>query len=457
MTRIGPTCQEGWELPELLAYLEGELSEHTSRDLERHLRVCAVCSSEVESLRRLDRLLRSHPESFHPDAEELYRFVSMGRDSDAWISEHVASCPECREDVELVRHMIAAGAVASESRRSMPASLVRTLEAMHGLPVRGGPETTLLSRMAERFRTVIRPPVLALGTVAATLIVAMLLIPFLTMLPETPQPGGLPSVREPVSKAGSQAPFPEDHTPPLDTAGPKAKEAEKKTETGGYTGQHGAGIAARDARKLERGTIRGAGEPEEAKEPRFAPGKAMRKAGQIEKSSKRPESHAPLPAAPQQAMRAAPAKGALKEKQSAPRALQKAGIPVTVEILDSQGAAVPWLKFVVPQGLPDVFRFSDAPTIAPAEVTGTPSAEETDSVASREVAGEGLLIRFRVSASGEKFDVQAELFEPGAAQPKKTLTAAKVSREDLTNKIGSMAASLLIDGSTGDEFFERKE
>ena len=225
MTQTGPTCREGWELPELLAYVEGEMPEPAGRSLALHLRSCAVCSSEVESLRKLHGLLRSHPESFHPDAGELFRFVSTGSDPEAWIAEHVDTCPECREDVELVRQMIAVGPESPRSGRAMPESLIRRLKALHGVRKGRGRASNLLSHLKERTRTWFRPPVLALGTAAAMVIIAVLILPRWDTLHWTIQRARVAPLEESAPKEVTSVPLKKGHPAPPHEMLPEPKKA----------------------------------------------------------------------------------------------------------------------------------------------------------------------------------------------------------------------------------------
>jgi len=64
MTHSPNVCPEGWEAAQLLAFIERNLEPDVERDLARHLQECRVCALELESLRRLDSLLRRTPRPF---------------------------------------------------------------------------------------------------------------------------------------------------------------------------------------------------------------------------------------------------------------------------------------------------------------------------------------------------------------------------------------------------------
>ena len=106
MTHSKEGCPDGWDPAELLAYLEEDVGPSTRAAVEEHLKGCAICSDELDSLRKWDALLREHPESFHPDPEDLYRLVSHDEDPGGHTKNHVESCRDCTEAVQLLREML---------------------------------------------------------------------------------------------------------------------------------------------------------------------------------------------------------------------------------------------------------------------------------------------------------------------------------------------------------------
>jgi hypothetical protein len=448
MMQNRPACQDGWEPAEVLAYVEGEMSEAVSRDFARHLKNCPACSAEVESFRELDRLLKSHPESFHPAADKLYGFVSTGSDPEGRISEHVASCPECRADVELVRHMLEVGPETPGMRRPMPAPLVEKLEALYGAPTRSEQTKTVMSWLAEKVGiSPFRLPVLALGTGAAALIVAVLVIPLFTASLKTLQQADIPPEEKPIPHAGSLMPLPKDHQAELNAS----REREQAKDQ-----------PAAEAPKLEKRTAPAPEERKLATEPKPALKGITGRGEQFRKNARRQDSPASLEGPSQQLPAAPPSKSKVRSraKQSdaavpaTPGVLSPTRIPIAVKILDSEGAAVPWVKFIVPQGLSEAYEFSEAPDRGPDEVTGKMSPGRAPA---RETAQKGLVIRFRLAVAGENFNIQGELLERGASQPNTSLTVTNVSREDLPNQVSLMTAKLLLDGLPGEEFSKRKE
>ena len=177
MTDSAFTCPDGHNVEELLSYVEGDLDEDSRIALERHLESCIQCAEEVASLRRMDRLLREHPEVLHPKPEELYRFVDTGEDWAGNISSHVAWCKDCTEDVEMLRAMLDQGRAASQGTARMPKKLIRRLEQAHGKAKATGPLESLRAFFADMLGIPLRIPSLALGTGAAALIIALVSVP----------------------------------------------------------------------------------------------------------------------------------------------------------------------------------------------------------------------------------------------------------------------------------------
>jgi hypothetical protein len=444
MTPNGLACQDGWESSQVLAYVEGEMPEPESRNFVQHLRNCAACSAEVESFRELSRLLKSHPESFHPAAAKLYEFISTGSDPDGWISDHVASCSECRADVELVRHI---GEVEFETpgmSRAMPTSLVEKMQALYRLPTHSVQTKTLMSRLAEKFGIYpMRLPVLALGTAAAALLVAVLVTPLFTTFRSISQESTPPEEKV-VPPAGSPMPLTKEH--------PAGLGASRKREM--HENQPAAEVSMPKKR-----TAPVPEEREQAAQSKPASKGITRRAEQFRSNVRRPDSSTSPEKPSQEAPAATPLKDLSRSGQSdaplpaSPRVFSPKRIPVAVEILDSRDAAVPRMKFIVPKGLSETYEFSHVRDRAQDEMMGPVNPEKTPG----KTTTKGLLIRFQLTVSGEFFDVRGELFERGATHPTKSLTVTKVGKEELSNQISSIAANLLLDGLPDEEFSKRKE
>ncbi len=170
------SCPEGLDSSQLLAYVDGEMDEATRRNLEQHVRECRVCTEELESLRRVDSLLREHPESLHPDEETLYHFAAQSEDPDGKVAAHLALCARCRDEVELLREMIAEGNAIPSPPPTIPESLRCKLDRSEATTSHGILDGLLL-KLREFISFPFQMPASALATVAATLVIAGLCLP----------------------------------------------------------------------------------------------------------------------------------------------------------------------------------------------------------------------------------------------------------------------------------------
>ena len=177
MTHSKEGCPDGWDPAELLAYLEEDVEPLNRAAVEEHLKGCAICSDELDSLRKWDALLREHPESFHPDPEDLYRLVSRGEDPGGHTKNHVESCRDCTEAVHLLREMLSTQGEAPQPSQVIPGSLVSRLEELYRIPGRASHREPLSSFFHRLLGIRFRLPVLALGTAAAAVIIVVLVMP----------------------------------------------------------------------------------------------------------------------------------------------------------------------------------------------------------------------------------------------------------------------------------------
>ena len=169
-------CPEGLDSSTLLAYVDGEMDEAARRSVEQHVRTCPVCSSEVESLRRVNALLKDHPESLHPDEEALYYFATRSEDADGKIAAHLDLCGRCREEVELLLEMIAQGNAVPSPQPILPASLRCKLDRTTATESPSLLET-LVSKLKDFISIPFQMPVSALATAAAALVITVLCLP----------------------------------------------------------------------------------------------------------------------------------------------------------------------------------------------------------------------------------------------------------------------------------------
>ena len=182
-------CPDGWEPAQILAYIEGHLEPQAESDLARHLQECRVCALEFKSLGRLDSILRTHPEIFHPDDDELHAFASGASDPEGQIAYHLESCSECAENVRVLREMMAMRRVAPSALK-MPKTVEREIQRIHD----AGPESTK-SGLSDFFSGLLkRPfsiPIFGLASAAAALLLAVLLLPIWEVFKQLPQPSAV--------------------------------------------------------------------------------------------------------------------------------------------------------------------------------------------------------------------------------------------------------------------------
>ena len=106
-------------------------------------------------------LLVRHPEAFHPDEEQLYRFVANHEDPSGNIAAHVQSCDSCTQDVELISAMISHPVTGELSSAAMPQEILSKV-GQEAAPITTGLASRLFSTMKELFGRPFRMPVLAL-------------------------------------------------------------------------------------------------------------------------------------------------------------------------------------------------------------------------------------------------------------------------------------------------------
>jgi hypothetical protein len=484
MTDSAHKCPEGWDATRLLAYVEGELEDGACRQLEQHVKVCPVCAGELESLRRMDSLLKEHPESFHPDEEDLYRFVSQGKDLDGKIAVHLRSCEPCRNDADLLSEMITHRAAPGDRLPAMPRSLVREL-ARSEPASSPGMVTRLLSAATELLRLPFRMPVLALGSAATILILAVV---------------GLPMWRSLQEHRRAEAPPVQDARVPAHIV-PRAA-PEKETAAGGalradhWPAASGV-ISPNTASEMPA-------EPHRQKTEVFSSDHRAEEKAAKRELSKRKQELAPSPqsaanvaiptpdappaeskAAPLSAPQKAPVPAALEpghggvEPQNAPalgrgkpslgmsaarsrmhglhRAAKKDAlgfhdesgvgastpVPITVHVADGQGNPIPWAKVILPSDLERRFHLvisQGTEHDAALDRTSSVKGARTDAQATQQQA---LHIEIRIHQSADAYDVDSKLYDASSHREIASVVVVRVSRADVPGAIESTVRRLL--------------
>lgn len=451
MTHSKDGCPDGWDPAELLAYLEDDVGPSTRAAVEEHLKGCAICSDVLDSLRKWDALLREHPESFHPDPEDLYRLVSRGEDPAGSTRNHVESCRDCTEAVHLLREMLSAE--APEPSQVIPGSLVSRLEELYGIPGRSSHREPLSSIFRRLLGIRFRLPVLALGTAAAAVIIVVLVMPRPAIFRERPLPGAVAPAEAPLRSIGpEQRP---SETDQLRFSDEQTRETRSTDRTGMI--KESPAKPSLPPRSLPLGQD-GASEPEAHRAEggllESAPGKTSKlrsftapagPVGQLEKKI------APPPVIADIKSKTKPDLGAGRAAEPSPRVAKlrhRNGIPVSVQILDSAGQLFPGLSFVPPKTVDSRFSFS-APTSLEEKVAGKIQMKSEDRSAPATVAeneAEGYLVVVTVKESQGVYDLEAKLFRGPSTQkegPTSTVNARNVRKEDLQSRIGDLIFSLL--------------
>lgn len=163
----------------LLAYLEGHVNAEERTAVSEHIASCPECEEELRLLDHTVRSISGTPEVFCPDSWELFQFVEKGDDPSGAIALHLAACASCRYEFASYTH--------SAGARPMPEALrsevrKRFGEARAPSAVYPGAEG-FLPRFVSHVKQFWRIPILA--TVAAT---AVALVVVLMSLQGSPEP-----------------------------------------------------------------------------------------------------------------------------------------------------------------------------------------------------------------------------------------------------------------------------
>jgi len=441
-TRI---CPEGRDPSELLAYMEGDLPSERRKELEEHLTLCEACSGELESLRKLDNMLRASPQCFHPDEEDLYRFVSYAHDPDGRVSSHLETCERCHEAVAILRDMAAERHEISRPVQAMPPELLRRLEAHYSVRSSAEEPITRLACLLEWLRRPFGLPMLAAGTAAAVLVVVALLIPISTGLRDVPKPEGARSLQEaPISLRERDVRL----------------ESRHPSGSGDGTGlQESLGMAERPLPELKTAPSLSAIPESPTVEPSPAlekdePLKLEKGLGQAPAASRRPEAwraekavrgyvgpesgrnEGSLEQGPRKRKFAAPAAPMVKgqiDVQAKPKVL--------VRIIPPAGEQLQGVRFVPPEDLTSRYLFTEQMGKGK-DIVETHSREpQPTAVAPAEEAD--YIVTIRANRRGVTYDLEGNVTERERKMAIRTLSNRNVAPDNLQAEIGGMVAALL--------------
>lgn len=469
MTDSRESCPDGWDPAELLAYLEGDMNPADARKLDEHLRTCVVCSAELGSLRKLDQLLKNYPESFHPAKKELYRLASTGEDATGQIEAHIQSCPDCKEELDLLLEMIALRKSGEVAPIELPPALVHEFGRSHGSQVLvegpGGRLSSWLRRLLEIPTSV---PILTLGTAAAVLVITVFAVPLwktyiekapnLGVIPETVAPAQKPAelssgIQEAAPRAGGAPPHGVEDLRKYSV--PRTKEEEQTPGAGRRPIEESRELAKSNQSPMLKGRMSEdapaavSQPPQETALPAAAPvqapkrepesraypsapvlGKQLRSRGDRDKVSR--TSEADEKKQPEKEIRTAEPVNGLADAT--------ARIPVEVRIIDSQGRDLDGITFVPPADNLHVFirgTLERKKEKAPAKPRPAASKDRK--------TGERIVIK--VTGEGGTRDLEGQLFSGDSVTPEKTVKVESVDKDDLTRSIQDLVSSLTAAGS----------
>ncbi len=450
MSTPSTKCPEGRDPAELMEQLERDSREPAVLELQEHLKTCPACAEALKTLRRMDSILKAHPEAFHPTEDELYRFVRTGDDPDEVIAKHVRSCADCMEDVELVRDMIETGARIPATPPKMPESVWGRLHTTQRSPEPAQASWKRIIPWLQSFKMPVRPPMLALGTAGAIVLLVIVLVP--QWRTNGLDIGSEMALREP------SAPVEEESQPKPES--PRDKAAKPKKE-------RPQEFALREAAKDESTKGRDAaaklpGAPsvdkrlEGAKPPmaRMSERKSRKVvAGKLESAP--PVAPAMKPSEPRPGLKEAPRRHGMTlqvpEIESPPPPdslpLLQARLPVRVRVLvvDAQGKEIPWFRFQPSVELQARYSFlpgveedaradmktSDAEVGAPAESKDRP------------VQVSEYTVVVQVNPTNGAYSLQGRLLDARTGTERKKMDDSGMTKEDLQKAIGSLVSSLL--------------
>jgi hypothetical protein len=429
--------------------LEGDLDDGARLELERHIGECPVCSSEIEILRQADLVLKKHPEVFHPDEADIFRFASEGVSPEPAVEAHLRSCEECGKAARAIADWTASDAHQMTRTVRIPDALARRLDRLYA---KEAGRRSFSELIAELVRVPFRAPALALSTVAALVVVAVLAVPVwrsfetrsLMKVPledsTVSMPGEGTLREEPSAVKAEDKDYRQDQEPSQQAAAPAPIQREPKLKRGiGPAAPLLYGKHPLSESDEVGGVRKPAGEP--APSPEIPLGDSPR-----EPSFSVARRVAPQ-ALPEGAGKIAPVRERAKFRDVpvAGREREESRARVQVRITDPEGNSVPWIRFEAPGALKERYTFL-IPAIASKDgKESVPASTDTREA----VFGPGaqtsadLVVRIVVERTGEGYHLTAVLSGGPSGQPRTTQDVSNVSRERIEVAISSLVTSLL--------------
>jgi len=287
-------------------------------------------------------------------------------------------------------------------------------------------------------------PMLAVGTVAAALVVAVLLIPIWTGFKEVPKPGIVAPVEKAPVPALEQNGRIAGGQPPVLDHGPKAVQPQAREESPSPASKFaprppavslpapGAGAPALE--KAESPKLKESlGEGPVSSRPRGAS-----RSEKVTRGSPAPDSERRVGYQAQGGIRPTtpdrPSRALQKEMDSQHRPR------VTVRIVPPVGQELQALRFIPPREMESKYLFSEQ--LGTEEETVEKKGQAPRAAATAPVE-EAYVVTVRISRSDAGYSLEGALSEPGGKRDMRTLSKRNVSRENLQAEISAMVASLL--------------
>ncbi len=151
-----------------------------SKEILEHVRVCPTCREELNMLERVYKVLKENrvelagAASGCPSVESITRFAK-GEHVDGSVPDHLECCPDCREEVALIRESLQSAVTATDEAPSA-ATMARVRRAVDR--EYGATEQTVQRSLAARVRDLLgsfRIPMMVAGAVAAGVLLMVLM------------------------------------------------------------------------------------------------------------------------------------------------------------------------------------------------------------------------------------------------------------------------------------------
>ncbi|MFA6222228.1 MAG: zf-HC2 domain-containing protein [Desulfomonilaceae bacterium] len=155
----------------LLMYVDEGLSTNERRLVENHIRECAECSEEIESLGLVVNILRTDKGVFCPEAWELYEFIEEGTDPTGRIAQHLEDCPLCCAEVAQYREGFATTKLPDKIKNELEKSFPTRVHSRRFAGKSG------FAWAPGWLNSIFKTPALALGAAVAAILAVILLYP----------------------------------------------------------------------------------------------------------------------------------------------------------------------------------------------------------------------------------------------------------------------------------------